>query len=146
MVIIIWVWAHSPFCTLTTPPMDMWICNLCYVLYIWRTLSHLCIFFRLFSYLLKKSQFWLVILFIKAYEILVISFPIGLFKKLIILSVVDTRYYISFRCTTWWFNLSVCYVMLTPSVAIICHHPVLLQYHWLYSLCCAFYSNDLFIP
>ena len=32
---------------------------------------------------------------------------------------------------------------LTTSIATICYHTVLLQYHWLYSLTCAFYSHDL---
>ena len=59
------------------------------------------------------------------------------------LTIVDTWCYISLRCTTSWFNRSVCYAMLTTSVATICHHTTLLQYHWLYSLCCGFYSHDL---
>ena len=37
-------------------------------------------------------------------------------------------------------------VLYHTSVAPICDHVILLQYHWLYSLCCAFYSCDLFIP
>ena len=39
-----------------------------------------------------------------------------------------------------------CHAMLTTNVATFCHHTRLLWYHWLYSLCCAFYSHDLLIP
>ena len=52
--------------------------------------------------------------------------------------------YISFRCTTSWFNFFIYYVMVTASVITICHLKMLLWYHWLYSLCCALYSCDLF--
>ena len=54
------------------------------------------------------------------------------------LSIVHTQCYISFRCTTQWFNKSICYATFTTSVATNCHHAVLLQYHWPYSLCCVF--------
>ena len=47
--------------------------------------------------------------------------------------------YINFRYTAYWFDSSICYHMLTASVATICHHITLLQYHWLYSLCCTFH-------
>ena len=60
------------------------------------------------------------------------------------LSIVDTQCYIGFRHTTLWFNKCVHYALLTTSVAAICSHTSL-QYHWLYSLCCAFYPHDLFI-
>ena len=43
-------------------------------------------------------------------------------------------------------QLSICYAVLTPSVAIICHRPTLLQYHCLYSPCYALYSCDFFTP
>ena len=58
---------------------------------------------------------------------------------------VDTQCYLSFRCTRELFYFSIHYTMLTQSVATIYHHTALLQYHWLYSLCCPFYPRDLFI-
>lgn len=33
----------------------------------------------------------------------------------------------------------------TKSVAALCHHATLLQYHWPYSQCCAFNSRDILI-
>ena len=38
------------------------------------------------------------------------------------------------------------HAMLTLNAGNIHHHTVLLQCHWLFSLCRAFYSQDLFIP
>jgi len=48
------------------------------------------------------------------------------------LSVVDMECYISFRCTTWWFDKFIHYAVLTTSVATICPITSLLQYHWLF--------------
>lgn len=33
----------------------------------------------------------------------------------------------------------------TRRVVTVCHQQTFLQYHWLYSLCCAFHPHDLFI-
>lgn len=52
--------------------------------------------------------------------------------------IVDTQCYCVFGGTTQWFDRSMCYAVLTTSVAAICHHTTLLQYHWLYSLWCVF--------
>ena len=49
-----------------------------------------------------------------------------------------------FMCTTQWFNKSICYTVLTTSVATIRHR--LLEYYILCSLCCTFHTSDLFIP
>ena len=38
------------------------------------------------------------------------------------------------------------WVRLPTSVAAICHHTTLVQYHWLRSLCCTFHPHDFFIP
>lgn len=54
--------------------------------------------------------------------------------------------HISFSCTTWWFNNSLHYEMLTMiTVVTICHHRKWLQYYWLYSIHCQFHPCDLFI-
>ena len=42
--------------------------------------------------------------------------------KFLYLGVVDTQCYISFRCTTQWFNLTIHYAVLMTSVATICRH------------------------
>ena len=59
------------------------------------------------------------------------------------LSIVDTQCYVGFKYTTYWFNSSTGYAVFTISVATICHHATVLQYHWLYSLFCAFHFLDL---
>ena len=53
-------------------------------------------------------------------------------------SIVDIQCVISFRCTTLWLDISVYYAVLM-SIATISYYAVLLQDHWLYCLCCAFY-------
>ena len=60
-------------------------------------------------------------------------------------SIVDLQCYVSFRCTTLWFSKFICYAMLTTSVTTVHHYTMLLLFHWLYFLCCTFYSCDLFI-
>lgn len=60
--------------------------------------------------------------------------------------IVNTQCYLSFMCTTQWLESSVLHALLTTNVATICHHTTFLQQHWLYSLSCAFYSCDCFIP
>ena len=50
-------------------------------------------------------------------------------------SVIDIQYYISFRCTTQWFNIDIHYGMITIiSLVTIHHHTKLIQYYCLYSL------------
>ena len=57
---------------------------------------------------------------------------------------VDTQCYVSFRCVTQQSNFTIHYDVLATSLPTICCHKTLLQYHWLYSLCCTFDSCDLF--
>ena len=68
------------------------------------------------------------------------------FSKMFYFSIVSTKCYISFRCTTYRFNFFICYTVLSISVPTICHHTTLLQHLWLYSLCCTFHALDLSIP
>lgn len=60
-----------------------------------------------------------------------IHLPFGIFFKFYF-SLVDTRCYISFRCTTQRFTFSIGYAVLTTGRAAICHRTMLLQYLWLY--------------
>ena len=67
-----------------------------------------------------------------------------IFMNLFYLSVVDTKCFIGFRCVTQRFNKSIHYAMVTTSVATICHHTELLEYHSLYTLSCASVSLKVF--
>ena len=60
-------------------------------------------------------------------------------------SMINLQHYISFRYTTYWFNIFVHYKM-NPTISLltICHHTKLLQYYWLYSLCYTLHLWDLF--
>lgn len=55
-------------------------------------------------------------------------------------SIVYTQCYVSLRCTTWWFNKSLCHAMLTTSVAI----SVTVQ-HYYNPIDCILYAVS-FIP
>ena len=47
------------------------------------------------------------------------------------------QYYVSFKCTTSWFDICIHYEMITMvSLVTICPHKKLLQFYWPYSLCC----------
>ena len=61
-------------------------------------------------------------------------------------SIVNIQYYISFRCITSWFKIFIYYKLITIISLVIIHlHAMLLQYYWLYSLCCTLHAYDLFI-
>ena len=51
-------------------------------------------------------------------------------------SIVDTQCHIHFRNPTQLMNMFIHSIVLTARVATTCHHAVLLQYYWLYFLCC----------
>lgn len=56
--------------------------------------------------------------------------------------------YISFMCTTQWFDICVfCELLTTISLVTICHHTELMQirYYWLYSPCCNLCPHDLLV-
>ena len=56
------------------------------------------------------------------------------------------QYYVSFRCTTYWFDICILYEMITmASLVAICCHTKLLRYYWIYSLCFIVYPHGLFI-
>ena len=60
--------------------------------------------------------------------------------------IVDIQYYSSFRLYNKWFGNFIHYSAFTMiSAVIICHPRTLLQYYWLYSLCCTFHFHGLFI-
>lgn len=54
---------------------------------------------------------------------------------------IDKQYCISFRYSDSLFS----YIIITTvGLVTICHHTELLQYYWLYSLCCTLHLSDLF--
>ena len=61
-------------------------------------------------------------------------------------SITDLQRYVSSRCTTYPFDISIHYkIITTVSLVTICHHAKLLQYHLISSPHCTFNPHDSFV-
>ena len=82
----------------------------------------------------------------KPYFCFLLGKAVPLFLKLFyFLIIVDIQYYISFRCTTEWLDIYITYKVISLLRLVpIWHHTQLLQYCWLYFLCCTLHPHDCF--
>ena len=62
---------------------------------------------------------------------------------LFLLNLIDIEYYISFSCIMW-FNIFIHYEMISTISLVTSVTIQLLQYYWLYSLCCILHPHDIY--